>query len=274
MRKFSVILALFLILSLVPLTASADEKDASLSVSSRTTESGNIFIFASINDIKSSGGISYLDYIIEYDPSVLELKNALVNMPDTWGSNAEDWSGSIAAGEYSWSVFNIDVGYPVKEDNQLFIELEFIPLLDNAVSSIKFECIDIYGDDLTTPLSGKSVEIEITVAKDEDDNIIVSDSTVVENDNSDEGSDNNSNNGNAGGQSSSGTNGTVDNGGSETENQASSDDSVHVGVELNGEDNGDNGINSTAIIIIAVVLALTGGAVAVLFFIRSKKGDK
>ncbi len=269
MKKILIIIVAFLVICSFSLNVSAKQKDASLSVSSRTAESGNIYIFASINDIKTSGGISYLEYSIKYDPKVLKLKNSMVNIPSTWGSDAEDWSKVVSDGEYCWSVFNVALGYAVKEDNQLFIELEFIPLTDNATTDIVFDCIEICGDDLS-PLDGKSVTFGISVAKDEDDKIVVSDTTVTDKDNP---NSNNQQNKPSTDLSDSKTDSGADVSNGSSNNSYGSDTSNSA---LNGGSSSDNDgdMDSNAIIIVSVILAVIGAGIAVIFFVNSKKGNK
>ena len=73
------------------------------------------------------------EYDFIYDPNALKLVNATVNIPDNWKSNlgdsddstVENWSMLMQDGLYYWSIFSITPNSGVRNNDQLYIVLEF-----------------------------------------------------------------------------------------------------------------------------------------------------
>ncbi len=281
MKRFLSLLISFVLLLSLSFNVSADEMDASLSVSCRTMESGSVSVFASITNIKNFDGITYIDYLIKYDPKILKLKKATVNMPDVWSAEAEDWSYEIKEGEYSWALFTVEAGEGITKDNQLFIELEFTPLVEKAETVISFQCIDIFGEDLFVPLNGKSLDMDISISRDSNDKVSVegpNDISSVPDTESKPSSNTNSNTSNItddsspNGENSNHQVNSNDNNESNNLNEYISSNTSNE--ELNLKDDGEeNKINITPIIIVSVILVLIAIGIVALFFIKSKKDN-
>lgn len=182
-KVFSILIAAIILL--MPLTATADTRSATLSTDYSYDEAnGNIFIVGSFVDISAADGIISVKYDFEYDPDVLELVNVTPKYPDKWQSwldsksdAIEDLSREVSDGVYRWEIIMFAIGEGVNDDNELGITLEFKPL-GSGQTDVKFVHHDIIGEvidggmtDSLVPVSGNSVSFSIDLENPSDPEI-------------------------------------------------------------------------------------------------------
>ena len=144
-KFISIIIACLFLISLASIVVSAEGYDAEIVIDYQVADNGNIVVKASLNNIKAANGVIICEYDVLYDPSALKLKNATVNIPDSWKSalgtddnaSVENWSMLRKDGEYYWSIFSITPNTGIRQDNQLYITIEF-EKLSSATTKIQF----------------------------------------------------------------------------------------------------------------------------------------
>lgn len=143
-KRISIFLTFVLMLSVTAFVSAADY-EAKIEIEYEISDSGNIIVTATLNDIKSKNGVIGCEYDILFDPSALELVDATVNIPNAWkqyydpnggDSDAENWSMMKSDGNYIWSVFNVRANTGIKDNDQLYVILEF-KKLNNSKTKIE-----------------------------------------------------------------------------------------------------------------------------------------
>ncbi len=141
-RFFSFLIVFIIFVSLFSFTSLAEEYDAKIEIDYKVLESDNILIKATLNNIKAVNGVILCEYDFIYDPNALKLVNATVNIPDNWKSNlgdsddstVENWSMLMQDGLYYWSIFSITPNSGVRNNDQLYIVLEFEKLKNSKTT--------------------------------------------------------------------------------------------------------------------------------------------
>lgn len=151
-KAFALAFAFILVFAplLVGSVYAEDNNKATLDIEYEKKSDGNILVKASLNDIRAKNGISTLEYDILYNAKDLKFVNATVNVPDKWKPYVEDELVEILSqkkkdGVYYWAAVATEVNIGIKDDNQLFIVLEFKPLTDKT-TDIKFEYVEVGTD--------------------------------------------------------------------------------------------------------------------------------
>ncbi|MBE6691787.1 MAG: hypothetical protein E7586_00445 [Ruminococcaceae bacterium] len=163
MKKLFVLLLALVFATSLSIPALA-ENDFDLVCTQSYTDDGKVIVKASVTDIMDETGIVLLEYHIKYDESLLRLDVFDVNIPESWepffeNEMAEDNSTPIKDG-LIWWVLNAEVGYGIKEDDELAIELQFTFLSDEP-ADIEFNYKSV-GNDYLEYMSGpnRSVHVE------------------------------------------------------------------------------------------------------------------
>ena len=167
-------LAVFVIIASSFLTVSA-AGSANLDISAnQISDNGteHIKVHAEINNITDPTGVVCVDYKIHYDTSVFALESAKINMPEVWKPYADSEMAEILEvnnpGIYKWSIVNAEVGTGIKENGQLFVDLDFVKKdTEKCNTEIIFECISVNNDRLENmACESKTIYIETSLNKD------------------------------------------------------------------------------------------------------------
>ena len=266
MKKIIVLVLVSLLLSISTLGVIA--ASTGLDISYSRLDNGNILVYAAVVNINDPVGLCGIGYDIEYDNTVLELKNVEVNIPEKWkpflaNEMVENWSAQKSANVYNWSLLNCEFGNGIKEDHQLFVKIEFKPLVESN-TVIKFKCENAVNDNVEE-IDGESKNLEISFASSNQtgENQNVSANTEsVQTSNAQTSNTQSGVSSNFESNTNSDTSETVNNKNDAVTNPILKDDSQV-----------DSDKTTDSIIIVIVILAIVAGAI-VAFVLYSKKGNK
>lgn len=170
MKKLTLLLIFSLIIAVIPFAVTAEnDYDVTTKVSGELVEGEDIYkLSVSLVDIKDETGVAFLEYGIKFDPAVLQLQKADVKVPDIWKEHidtemAEDLSRQLNDGEFGWVWVMSQVGYGIKEDGQLALNLEF-KVLDSAKTDINVSSLMVTNDNMEE-ISANSVTLTVDTNK-------------------------------------------------------------------------------------------------------------
>lgn len=166
MKKLAFLLILSILVATVPFAAFAENNYmVTTKVEGELTKDDNVYkLHVSLNDIKDETGVALAEYVIKFDPEVIQLTNADVKVPDIWKDHidsemAENMSRKLNDGEYSWLWVMALEGYGIKEDGQLALDLDF-SVLKETETEISVSVVTVLNDELEE-ISANSVSVKV-----------------------------------------------------------------------------------------------------------------